>query len=195
MDLPSSFIYQSGVIDDASPSFSIPYTCIERVLCQHCLDNLLIGSVWFSIGCFPTAIVWWCMGCCLGLGHLSHGALFSLMMWLCELCQAFIVDVWRYNGTVKKKRFGYHFGVRYWIVIDSHLWKKCIQSILSTAFKSGDFCLYFICYYFYNILHLTKISMLMWQWMVWRGFFLFVHHNQGHSVILLLEPCDILLHS
>lgn len=69
----------------------------------------------------------------------------------------------------QKKCFGYHFGVRYWVVIDFHLWKKCIQNILSTAFKSGVY--FFICYYFYNLLHLTIISLLMWQWIVWRAFF------------------------
>ena len=83
-----------------SPIFSILYTCIERALCQHCLDSLLVGSMWFSGGCFPTAIVWWCMG---RRGHLSHCALFSLVMLVCELCQVFTVDIWCYNGDAKEE--------------------------------------------------------------------------------------------
>lgn len=75
----------------------------ETALSTQCLDSLLSGSMWFSRGCFPAAIVWWCMGCCLGLVHLSHYALFSRVMWWCELGQIFTVDVWCYNGSVKEE--------------------------------------------------------------------------------------------
>ena len=75
----------------------ILYTCIESLLCQHSL--WAVGSMWVSGGAFPAAIVRWCMGCCLGLVHLSHCALFSPVMQRCELSQIFSVDVWCYNGV------------------------------------------------------------------------------------------------
>lgn len=74
----------------------------ETALSTQCLDSLLVGSMCFSGGWFPAAIVWWCMGRCLGFGHLSHCVLFSLMMWLCELCQVFNTGVWCYNGSVEE---------------------------------------------------------------------------------------------
>lgn len=74
----------------------------ETALSTHCLDSLLVGSMRFSGGRFPAAIVWWCMGCCLGSVHLSHYALFSRVMWRRELGQISTVDVWCYNGGVKE---------------------------------------------------------------------------------------------
>ena len=91
----------------------------ETALSTQRLDSLLVGSMRFSRGCFPAAIVWWCMGRCLGSVHLSHCALFSCVMWRRELGQIFTLDVSCYNASVKGEDVhGNKFGAGCRIVMD-----------------------------------------------------------------------------